>query len=301
MAGMDIVVSGSHGFIGSALLPALTGAGHRVGRLVRGTAGPDEISWDPDAGAIDAGALSGVDGVVHLAGVGIGEKRWTPDQKERIRSSRVKGTALLAETLADLSTPPQVLVSGSAVGYYGDRGDEVLTEDSSAGEGFLADVVRAWEDASAPAVAAGVRVVNIRSGVVHSPAGGALKKQLLLFKLGLGGPLGSGRQWVSWISLDDEVGAIVHALTTTELSGPVNVTAPEPVTSADLAHAIGHGLHRPAILPVPKFALGLVVGRQMAEEMVTASQRAVPAKLQASGYQFVHPEARAAMTALLGG
>lgn len=296
---MDIVVSGSHGFIGSALLPALRAAGHQVRRLVRGQAGDREVAWDPEAGTIDAVGLSGVEGVVHLAGVGIGEKRWTPAQKGRIRSSRVKGTTLLAGAMAGLPTPPRVLVSGSAVGYYGDRGDEILTEDSPAGDDFLAEVVRAWEEATAPAADAGVRVVNIRSGVVQSPIGGALEKQLPLFKLGLGGPMGSGRQWVSWVTLDDEVGAIVHALCADELAGPVNVTAPEPVTSASLARAIGKALHRPAVVPVPRFALGLVVGRQMAKEMVTASQRAVPTRLLASGYRFRHPEADAAMAELL--
>lgn len=300
MAFMEIAVSGSHGFIGSALLPALAAAGHRVRRLVRGHAGEGDVAWDPGAGTIDAAGLAGVEGVVHLAGVGIGEKRWTTEQRERIRSSRVKGTTLLAETLARLPTPPRVLVSGSAVGFYGDRGDEVLTEESDPGDGFLAEVVRAWEEAALPAGEAGVRVVTIRSGVVHAPAGGALRKQLPLFRLGLGGPLGSGRQWVSWITLDDEVGAILHALGAEHLAGPVNVTAPEPVTSATLARAVGRALHRPAVLPVPTVALGLVVGRQMANEMVTASQRAVPTRLLASGYQFAYPEAEAAMAALLG-
>ena len=297
---MDVVVSGSHGFIGSALLPALTAGGHRIRRLVRGPAGEGEVTWDPDAGTIDSAGLDGVEGVVHLAGVGIGDKRWTAEQRARIRDSRVRGTAVLAGALARLPTPPRVLVSGSAVGYYGDRGDEILSEESGPGDGFLAEVVRAWEDAAAPAAEAGIRVVFARSGVVQSPAGGALRKQLPMFKLGLGGPLGSGRQWVSWITLDDEVGAILHALTTEALAGPVNLTAPEPVTGKTMAHALGQALHRPARLPVPKAALGIAVGRQMANEMVTASQRAVPARLLASGYRFSHPEVEAAMVALLG-
>ena len=296
---MDVAVSGSHGFIGTALLKGLAAAGHRALPLVRGKAAVGEISWDPEAGTIDDSALKGVDAVVHLAGVGIGDKRWTPEQKERIRASRVKGTTLLARTLAELPAPPTVLVSGSAVGYYGDRGDEVLTEESSPGDGFLAEVVREWEDATAPAAEAGIRVVKLRSGVVQSPEGGALKKQLPLFKLGLGGPLGSGHQWMSWITMDDEVGAILHALTADELTGPVNAVAPEPATSAAMAKALGKAVHRPAVLPVPKAALGLVVGRQMANEMVTASQRAVPARLLASGYTFHHPEVEGAMADLL--
>jgi uncharacterized protein (TIGR01777 family) len=296
---MDVVVSGSHGFIGSALLPALAAAGHRVRRLVRGNAGESEVAWDPDAGTIDTARLEGVEGVVHLAGVGIGDKRWTPEQKERIRGSRVQGTSLLAKALAGLTTPPRVLVSGSAVGYYGDRGDELLTEESSPGDGFLADVVRAWEDATRPAADAGIRVVNLRSGVVQSPNGGALRKQLPIFKLGVGGPLGNGRQWVSWITLEDEVAAIVHLLGDDSLAGPVNATAPEPVTSAGMARAIGRALHRPAFLPVPKAALSLVVGRQMADEMVTASQRVVPTRLLAAGFAFRHPAMEPAMAALL--
>lgn len=296
---MDVVVSGSHGFIGSALVPALVAAGHRARRLVRGTAGEGEVAWDPDAGTIDVAALEGVEGVVHLGGVGIGDKRWTPEQKERIRGSRVQGTTLLSTALAGLATKPRVLVSGSAVGYYGDRGDEVLTEDSSPGDGFLAEVVRAWEDATGPAADAGIRVVKLRSGIVQSPTGGALRKQLPMFKLGVGGPLGNGRQWVSWITLEDEIAAIVHLLDDDSLDGPVNVTAPEPVTGKGMAHALGKALHRPAVLPVPKAALSLVVGGQMADEMITASQRVVPAKLLAAGFTFRHPEVEPAMAALL--
>lgn len=296
---MDVVVSGSHGLIGSALVPALAAAGHRVRRLVRGTAGPDEVAWDPGAGTIDAGGLAGADAVVHLAGVGIGDKRWTEEQKRRIRASRVTGTSTLAAALAGLPTAPAVLVSASAVGFYGDRGDEVLTEDSGPGRGFLAEVVRDWEQAAAPAAEAGVRVVHTRTGVVQTPKGGALAKQLPLFKLGVGGRLGSGKQWVSWVSIDDAVGGILHALTTESLRGPVNLCAPEPTTSAGLAKAIGRALHRPAVLPVPKLALSVVVGGQMTNEMVLASQRAVPQKLVASGYRFRHPEIGPAMDDLL--
>lgn len=296
---MDVVVSGSHGLIGSALVPALGAAGHRVRRLVRGQPGPSDVAWDPAAGTIDASGLAGADAVVHLAGVGIGDKRWTDAQKARIRDSRVAGTGLLAGALAGLGTPPRVLVSASAVGYYGDRSDEVVTEDSGPGEGFLAEVVRDWEEAAAPAADAGVRVVHTRSGIVLSPAGGALKKQLPLFKLGLGGPLGSGRQWVSWVSIDDEVAAILHVLHTDAVRGPVNVTAPEPVTASGMAKAIGRALHRPAVLPVPKVALGLVLGSQLTHEMLLASQRAVPSRLLASGFRFRHPGIDQALDDLL--
>ena len=297
---MDVAVTGSHGLIGTALVAALTAAGHHVRRLVRGRPGAGEVAWDPTGGTIDAAGLAGVDGVVNLAGVGIGDKRWTESQKARIRDSRVKGTTLLVETLVRLPTPPAVLVSGSAVGYYGDRGDEVLTEDSRPGDGFLAEVVRDWEAAAAPAADAGVRVVTTRSGIVQSAAGGALKKQLPLFKLGLGGPLGSGRQWVSWVSIDDEVAGILHALGTGSVRGPVNLTSPEPVTAAGLAKAVGKALGRPAVLPVPKLALGAVLGRQMTTEMLVASQRVVPTRLQASGFRFRHPEIGPAMQHLLG-
>ncbi|MDP9387851.1 MAG: TIGR01777 family oxidoreductase [Actinomycetota bacterium] len=297
---MDVVISGSHGFVGSALVPALAAGGHRVRRLVRGTATGDDVAWDPAAGTIDAEGLEGADAVVHLAGAGIGDRRWTAAQKERIRDSRVRGTGTLATALAGLRRPPAVLVSGSAIGWYGDRGDEVLTEESTGGTGFLAGVCQAWEGATAPAADAGVRVVHIRTGVVQSPAGGALNRQLPLFRLGLGGPLGSGRQWSSWVSLDDEVGAIAHALTTGSLRGPVNVTAPEPVTNAELAKAIGRALRRPAVLPVPRFALTLVLGRELVTDMVLASQRVLPTRLLASGYRFRHPQVHAAMADLLG-
>lgn len=298
---MDVLVSGSHGLIGSALLPALTAAGHQARRLVRSEPAPGEVAWDPGAGTIDAAGLAGVEGVVHLAGVGIGDKRWSAAQKARIRDSRVKATALLSSALADMPSPPAVMVSASAVGYYGDGGDAVLTEDSGPGDGFLAGVVRDWEAATGPAADAGVRVVNTRNGIVQAASGGALKKQLPLFRLGLGGPLGSGRQWVSWITLEDEVAGVLHALATDSLSGPVNFTAPEPVTSRDLAKAIGAALHRPAVVPVPKVALAVVLGGQMTEEMLVASQRVVPARLEGSGYRFRHPEIGAAMQALLGG
>ncbi|HET7487519.1 MAG TPA: TIGR01777 family oxidoreductase [Acidimicrobiales bacterium] len=298
---MDVAVTGSHGLIGTALVAALREAGHTVRPVVRGTAGAGEVAWDPAAGTIDVAGLQGIDAAVHLGAVGIGDHRWTDAHKDAVRSSRVLGTSLLAGALGALDRPPAVLVCGSAVGYYGDRGDEVLTEDSGPGTGFLADVVQAWEAAAAPAAEAGIRVVLARSGVVQTPAGGALRKQLPFFRLGLGGPLGTGHQWVSWVTLEDEVAAILHALAADDLSGPVNVVAPEPVTSADLARAVGRALHRPALLPAPTPALKLVLGAQMTGEMVTASQRAVPARLEGSGFRFRHPEIGAAMSALLDG
>ncbi|MGH9179513.1 MAG: TIGR01777 family oxidoreductase [Acidimicrobiales bacterium] len=298
---MEVAVTGATGMIGSALVPALAAAGHNVRRVVRSDPGPGEVGWDPAAGTIDTAGLEGVEGVVHLAGVGIGEKRWTEPEKQRIRDSRVQGTTLLATTLARLANPPRVLVSQSAVGYYGHRrGDEVLTEESSPGTGFLAEVVRDWEAASRPATEAGIRLVNTRSGVVITPAGGALKRQLPFFRLGVGGPLGSGRQWLSWVSIHDEVGGLLHALTTDSLSGPVNLTAPNPCTSKEFARALGRALHRPAVLPVPKLALTAVVGGELADQMALASQRAVPSRLVASGYAFRHPDIDAALHAVLG-
>lgn len=295
---MNVLVTGSHGLIGSALVQALQLGGHSVRRAVRGAAEGRDVTWDIPSCYVDTAALEGVDAVVHLAGEGIGERRWSKAQKERILRSRVDGTTLLAESLAGMATRPRVLVSGSAVGYYGERGDEVLTESSSSGDDFLADVCRQWEAATAPAADAGIRVVHLRTGIVLSGRGGALKKQLPLFKLGVGGRLGSGRQWTSWVSLHDEVGAILHALRSDDLAGPINVTAPNPATNAELTAALGKAVGRPAKLPVPKAALGLVLGREMAASL-TASQRVLPARLQEHGYTFKHPELPAALEAAL--
>ncbi|MDQ3946397.1 MAG: TIGR01777 family oxidoreductase [Actinomycetota bacterium] len=300
---MDVAVTGSSGLIGSALRPALEAAGHRVLRLVRpgsrSSAGSDAVAWDPQAGTIDAGGLEGVGAVVNLAGEGIGDRRWNDAQKARIRDSRVKGTTLLAETLAGLSDPPGVLVSGSAIGIYGDRGDEILTEDSPPGSAFLAEVCQAWEAATAPAEAAGIRVVHLRTGIVLSAAGGVLKKMIAPFKLGLGGRMGSGRQWMSWIVIDDEVGAIVHVLGDGGPTGPVNVTAPHPVTNAELTKALGDVFHRPTLMPLPGAALKLALGAQMAEELLLGGQRVLPTRLEGSGYTFGAPELRQALTQLL--
>ncbi|HZN14892.1 MAG TPA: TIGR01777 family oxidoreductase [Acidimicrobiales bacterium] len=286
---MRVAVTGSHGLIGTALVERLTADGHAVVRLVRNApSAPDEVRWDPNAGEIDGPSLEGLDAAVHLAGEGVAEKRWSAAQKARILDSRVNGTTTLATALAALAAKPAVLVSGSAIGYYGERGDEVLTEESSRGTGFLSGVCEAWERATAPAEAAGIRVVHIRTGIVLTKRGGALKRQLPLFKLGVGGRLGSGRQWMSWISLDDEVGAIVHAITTPSLSGGVNLTAPNPVTNRDFTKAMGRAVHRPTVLPVPKLGLNLILGSELTGDLL-ASARIIPAKLTESGYRHVHP------------
>ena len=295
-----IAITGSTGLIGTALSRRLEADGHQVRPLVRRPVKPGEaaIAWDPDGGTIDSAALEGIDAVVHLAGAGIGDERWTDARKRLILESRTRGTALLASTLAGLSTKPAVLVSGSAIGYYGDRGDERLTEASGPGDDFLASICTRWEAETAPARDAGIRTTTIRTGIVLSTEGGALPKMLPLFKFGLGGPYGSGRQWWSWITLDDEVGAIRHLLDH-EVEGPVNLTAPDPVHERDLAKALGRVLGRPSLLPVPKFGPGLVVGRELAEALLFTSARVEPAVLEASGYRFAHPTLELALRSVL--
>jgi uncharacterized protein (TIGR01777 family) len=283
---MRIAITGSRGLIGSSLAPLLRSQGHEVVRIVRGRAQPDEIGWNPEAGTLDAAALCGVDGVVHLAGAGVGDHRWSASYKRTILSSRVDGTTTLAEALSDLPEPPAVMVSASAVGYYGSRGDEVLTEASGPGSGFLVDVCRQWELAATPAVAAGIRVVTLRTGVVLSAAGGALKKQLPPFRLGLGARLGRGNQQFSWITRRDVVAAISFLLRSDGLSGPFNLTAPQPVPNAEFTHELGRALRRPAKLFVPEAALRVVVGDEMTAEFLLASQRAVPERLLAAGFAF---------------
>jgi uncharacterized protein len=299
---MEIAITGSSGLIGTALAAALRADGHRVRPLVRGPSpDPAAVRWDPAAGTIDATGLEGVDAVVHLAGVGIGDKRWNEAHKAAVRESRTAGTGLLARTLAGLDRPPAVLVSGSAVGYYGDRGDEVLTELSAPGDDFLAGVVQAWEAAADPATEAGIRTVLLRTGIVLAAKGGALPRLALPFKLFLGGRLGSGRQWMSWVHLDDEVGAIRFVIDTPGVAGPVNAVAPEPLTNAELARALGAALHRPAAVPVPAFGPRLLMGREMADELVFASQRVRPQVLTDAGYPFAHTDVRAALRAIYGG
>jgi uncharacterized protein (TIGR01777 family) len=297
---MLVAVTGSSGLIGTALVGSLRADGHEVRRVIRGSssAEPRTIRWDIDAGTIDAAALEGVDAVVHLAGAGVGDHRWTSDYKRQVLESRTKGTDLLARTVAELDHKP-ALLSGSAVGYYGDRGDEVLVETSRAGSGFLAEVAIAWERAAQPAVDAGVRYAFLRTGIVLAAGAGALGKMLPLFKRGVGGRLGSGGQWFSWISLDDEVRAIRWLLDHDEVTGPVNLTAPNPVTNADFTRALGSAVHRPALVPVPKLGPRLLLGREMADNMLFASQRVVPSVLTERGFTFTHPTLPTALAAAL--
>jgi len=297
---MKVLVSGSTGLIGSALLPGLSKVNHAVARLVRPgkTPAPGDVIWDPAAGYIDLASLEGVEAVVHLAGENIAAGRWTPKQKEHIRYSRVKSTQLLAESLAALARSPHVLIAASAIGFYGDRGDEVLTEESPAGSGFLPQVCQEWEAATAPAAEKGIRVVNLRFGMVLAADGGALKMMLPAFRLGVGGPPGSGRQWVSWITRDDVLGIIQHAIADERLRGPVNAVAPESLTHRDFSRALGRVLHRPAIMPVPAFVLRLMLG-EMADGLLLASDRVSPEKLKALDYSFLYPGLDPALQHLL--
>jgi uncharacterized protein (TIGR01777 family) len=291
-----IAVTGASGLIGNSVTRKLTDLGHRVSRMVRRPAGSGEISWDPAAGRLDPADLEGVEAVVHLAGENVGA-RWTAARKARIRGSRVGSTRLLSETIARLGRRPRVLVSASAVGIYGNRGDEVLTEASPPGDpsdDFLVSVTEEWEHAAEPARSVGVRVVHPRFGLVLSPNGGALKKMLAPFRLGLGGRLGTGSQWMSWISIDDAVGAILHALQTETLRGPVNVTSPEPVTNRDFTRILGRVLGRPALFVVPETALRIALG-EMAESALLASVRAFPSRLLEAGYRFRYPDLASAL------
>jgi uncharacterized protein (TIGR01777 family) len=298
---LHVAITGASGLLGSALGPFLTTGGHRVTPLVRGRAREGTIAWDPQTGTIDAEGLAGVDAVVHLAGESIAT-RWTESRKRRIRESRLRGTRLIAETLAKLPHPPRVLISASGVGVYGSRGDEVLSESSStldAPPDFFVELAREWEAATEPARAAGIRVVLLRLGVILTPAGGALQQMLLPFRLGVGGPLGSGRQWLSWIACDDAVGAVHHTLMTEGLAGPINLTAPEPVRSREFAATLGRVLGRPAVLPAPALGLRLLFG-EMADVALLASQRVLPAKLVDSGYRFRFPALEPALRHVLG-
>ncbi len=300
LTSMHVAVSGSRGLVGSSLVPLLTTGGHRVTRLVRGAAaGADETAWDPVRGLLDVPRLDGVDAVVHLAGENIAAGRWTPARKAEIRRSRVDGTRTLCDVLARLPHPPTVLVSASAIGIYGDRGAEVLTEQSAPGTGFLTDVCREWEAATESASQAGIRVVNLRFGMILSPRGGALQKMLLPFRLGLGGRIGDGRQFTSWIAVDDAVGVIHHAICEASVRGPVNAVAPGPVSNADFTRSLARVLRRPALFPVPAFAARLAFG-EMADALLLAGARVMPARLQASGYRFRFPELEAALRHLLG-
>jgi uncharacterized protein (TIGR01777 family) len=284
---VKIAVTGSTGLIGTALVAHLRAENHEVVRLVRhDPRHEDEISWDPEAGMLEVAELEGVEAAVNLAGANVGDHRWTEAYKRAIRRSRVLATRTLVKALTTLNPLPRVLVNASAVGFYGNRGDEELTEESAGGSGFLADVVRAWEAETEPAADAGIRVVRVRTGLVMGRRGGAFGRLLPLIKLGFGGPLGSGRQWWPWITLDDEVGGIEFALSGS-LSGPVNLCAPNPARQRDVVKAIASAAHRPAVLPVPRFALRIALG-EFADDTL-ASQRELPRRLDAAGYMFRHP------------
>jgi len=295
---MDVLISGATGLIGSALIPELEARGHTVRRLTRHPRQDGDIRWDIDAGTI-AGDLSGVDAVVHLAGESIAEGRWTEEKKRRILESRQKGTRLLAEKVAGIPEPPSVMVSVSAIGFYGDRGNELLTEESESGDLFLSEVCREWEAAADPAREAGVRVVHPRFGIILSTKGGALGTTLPIFKLGGGGKIGSGRQYWSWVSFDDVIGAIVHVLDTDDLSGPVNVVAPDPPTNAEYTRVLGKVLNRPTLFTVPASAARVALGG-IADDLLLASERVEPVRLQETGYSFRHPELEATLRYLLG-
>jgi uncharacterized protein (TIGR01777 family) len=298
---MRIVISGSSGLIGTALVAHLRNQGHTVVRLVRRSArGADEAVWDPAAGSLDPQVIDGADAVINLSGAGIGDKRWTDAYKRELLDSRLDTTALLARTIAAVDRKPSAFLSGSAIGWYGPCGDEVLDESApTPGTTFLADICVQWEAAAQPAANAGVRTALLRTGIVLSPAGGALKKQLPLFKFGLGGKFAKGSQWQSWISLPDEVGAIEHLLTA-DVSGAVNLTAPAPVTNAEFTKVLAKVLKRPAIVPVPSFGPKLLLGGELADALLFTGQRVVPSKLEASGYVFQHPALEVALRALLG-
>jgi uncharacterized protein (TIGR01777 family) len=297
---MRVLVSGSTGLVGSALIAGLIQAGHEPVRLVRKTI-PDDlpaVRWDPATGHFDDNGLDGIDAVIHLAGEGIAEKRWSPSQKARIFESRVAGTTLLAEQIAAASTPPSVMISGSAIGFYGDQGDAAVDESSPAGTGFLADVVGAWESATAVVNDPATRLVHLRTGIVLSGEGGALATQLPFFKLGIGGRIGDGKQWLSWISIADVVGAMIWILDT-PVRGPVNLCAPNPVTNAEFTKTLGRVLRRPTLLPIPKPALWARLGRELTRALLYTSQRVTPSVLADRGYTFEHPDLEQALRAVL--
>ncbi len=307
---MRIAITGASGLIGRALQRSLEEDAHEVVRVVRHQGEPGTVHWDIARREIDLAGLEGLHGVVHLAGEGIGDKRWTDDQKRKILESRAQGTSLLSESLAKLVSPPPVLVSGSAVGFYGDRGDEQLTEASGAGSGFLTEVVTAWEDATAKAQAAGIRVAKIRTGIVLDRDGGALARMASIAKFGLLGKLGSGRQWMSWIALEDEVRAIRflidHGIShdishgiSHGISGPVNLTAPAPVTNAVFTKALGRVLHRPTVLPIPGFGPKLVLGSELASALLLEGQRVLPEVLLDAGFEFRYDDLETALRAIL--
>ena len=292
---MNILISGASGLIGSAIKTALHARGDRILSLTRRDAQSDrEITWDPAANALDPSRLADIDAVIHLAGENIAARRWTATQKARIRDSRIQGTGLLARTLASASSPPKVFISASAIGYYGDRGDELLTEDSAPGDGFLPEVSVAWERAASPAAEAGIRTVHPRIGIVLSRDGGALAKMRLPFKLGLGGAIGSGDQYMSWIGLDDLVSAFLFALDDESIRGAINAVSPMPVTNREFTKTLARVLSRPAIFPLPAFAAKLALG-EMADALLLASTRVMPSRLEKTSFAFAHTDLEAAL------
>ena len=296
---MKVLVTGATGLVGSELVPFLTKEGHDVYRLTRGKAHEaHDIVWDPARNQLPKGRIEGTEVVVHLAGENIAGKRWNQEVKQELRRSRVEGTKLLCETITQLETPPKTLICASAIGFYGDRGSEMLNETSAGGTGFLADLCRDWEAACEPARARGIRVVNLRIGVILSTKGGGLAKMLPPFKMGVGGVMGSGNQYWSWIAIDDLVGIINHCITHEKMSGPVNATAPCPVTNYDFTKTLGTVLGRPTIFPMPGFAARIALG-EMANELLLASARVMPNRLSESGYQFHYPSLEPALRHLL--
>lgn len=296
---MKVIISGASGLVGTELVSFLTERGHSIQRLVRlESTASGEISWNPESGTIDKKALEGADAIVHLAGESIAEGKWTPEKKKRILDSRIQGTTLLAKALATLKTPPKVLISASAIGYYGDRGEEILREDSRPGVGFLPQICEAWEAAAAPAGEKGIRVVHPRIGIVLSARGGALAKMLPPFKLGVGGKLGSGQQFMSWIAIDDLIGVIDYALTNETVNGAINAVAPNPVTNLEFTRALGNVLKRPTIFPVPAIVIRTIFG-EMADALLLSSTRVHPAKLIGASYAFRYPELEGALHRVL--
>lgn len=296
---MRILISGSHGLVGTALIKALEPERHEIFRLVRyAPRSQADIEWSPDRYSIALARLEGFDAVVHLAGESIAEGRWTEEKKKRIRESRVKGTRLLGDALANLSNPPRALICASAIGYYGDRGDELLTETSPPGDDFLSQVCIEWEKGTDLAREKGIRVVNTRFGIILDQEGGALAKMLPPFRMGIGGKIGGGKQWMSWIALDDVVGAIRFALTNETLTGPVNFVAPNPVTNAEFTKLLGKQLSRPTIFPIPAFGIRLAFG-EMADALLLSSQRVEPERLQGTGFQFAYSQLEEALRHVL--
>ncbi|CAN5406141.1 TIGR01777 family oxidoreductase [soil metagenome] len=294
---MKVVLAGGSGFLGQAIAQDLILHGHRITSLVRrAPSSPSEVQWYPERGELDPGALAGADAVISLSGAGIGDKRWTPEYKRLLLESRVQPTTTIATTLAGLDPAqrPGVLLSASAIGYYGERGDQPLPEGAARGTGFLADLVLQWETATVPAVEAGVRVATLRTGLVLAASGGLMKRLVPLFKLGIGGKLGSGRQYQSWITLADEISAIRYVLETESVSGPVNLVGPDPVRNDEMSKVLGQVLHRPALFPTPAFGIRLVLG-EFADEGALASQRVIPEVLLQSGFTFEHPDIRSAL------